>query len=138
MFRDLIHRYIVLVFEVIMISGVVSIVLYTCDMFFSVKFSKINTHSPMHHFRLPPPKSTIQPFITVRERSCGKIMFLHLSVILFTGVHPPRQTPLRHTFPWADTSQADNHPRLAPPYRHLPSDGRYVSYWNVFLLLSKN
>ena len=29
-------------------------------------------------------------FITVRKQSCGKVMFLHLSVILFTevGVYP--------------------------------------------------
>ena len=38
---------------------------------------------------------SINIFITFRKRSCGKVMFLHLSVILFTGggVYPPRQTP---------------------------------------------
>ena len=49
---------------------------------------------------------------TVRQRSCGKVMFLHLSVILFTGggVHPPGRHPLTDTpprqtlpSPWADT-----------------------------------
>ena len=62
------------------------------------------------------------------QRSCGKVMFLHLSVILFTGGwvsgrhppprqtlpllgrHPPRQTPP----PRADTN---------PPGRHLPLGG---------------
>ena len=41
--------------------------------------------------------------ITVRKRSCGKVMLLLLSVILFTGVclgrHLPRQTPPRQTSP---------------------------------------
>ena len=49
-------------------------------------------------------------------RSCGKVMFLHLSVILFRGVWqtppwadiPPGQTPS-----WADTSLAD--PRRRRP-----------------------
>ena len=44
------------------------------------------------------------------QRSCSKVMFLHLSVILFTrglGRHPPSQT-----IPWADTP-LDNYPSLA-------------------------
>ena len=62
-------------------------------------------------------------------------MFLHLSVILFTGVrgvHPPRQTP-----PWADTlpgrppSRADTPLDRQPPLRDGDSSGRY---WNAFLL----
>ena len=48
--------------------------------------------------------------ITVRKRSCGKVMFLHLSVILSTGGCLP-QCMLRHTHPgqtppppsWADS-----------------------------------
>ena len=67
LFRDLLHRYIVLVFEVIMISGVVSIVLYTCDMFFSVKFSKISIHS---HAPLSPSSAKIHhPAIYYRPRT---------------------------------------------------------------------
>ena len=73
---------------------------------------------------------------TARKRSCGKVMFLNLSVILFTGAcipecnrqergslpgcvrlcvsrgvsgHPRRQTPLGHT-----------PPRQTPPGRHPP------------------
>ena len=53
---------------------------------------------------------------TVRKRSFGKVMFLHLSVILFTGglsvsvhagIHPPgrHQTPLL-----ADTPHPGKHP----------------------------
>ena len=41
------------------------------------------------------------------QRSCGKVMFLHLSVILFTGGPPP---------------PADGH-----------CSGRYASFWNAFL-----
>ena len=41
------------------------------------------------------------------QRSWGKVMFSHVSVILFTrGVSttlPPGQTPPRQTPPWADT-----------------------------------
>ena len=46
---------------------------------------------------------------TIYKRSCGKVMFLLLSVILFTGggVHPPRKTsPGRHLS------------RQTPPGRH--------------------
>ena len=70
--------------------------------------------------------------LTVHKRSCGKVVFLHLSVILFMGgrctppgqTHPPTwadtlppwaDTPLgRHT-PWADTP-----PRQAPPLGRHP------------------
>ena len=46
------------------------------------------------------------------QRSCGKVMFLHLSVILFTEV--ACHTPLgRHTTPWHTP------PRQTPP-RHIP------------------
>ena len=54
-------------------------------------------------------------------------MFLHVSVILFTGgvchtppgrppgqTPPPRQTPHRRPLPWADTPRADP-PRADPP-----------------------
>ena len=68
------------------------------------------------------------------QRSFGKVIFLHLSAILFTGVgclphlpgrYPWADTPLgRH--PWADT------PR--PVHTGIRStNGRYASYWNAFL-----
>ena len=84
-------------------------------------------------------------------------MFLHLSVVLFTGgvsasvhagIHPPplgtHPLPLgRHpptpgqTPPWADTPLA-RHPPL--PYTSPPADGhcsgRYASYWNAFLFVN--
>ena len=43
------------------------------------------------------------------QRSCGKVMFLHLSVILFTGgggvcqIPSRRHPPPGQTHPWADT-----------------------------------
>ena len=63
------------------------------------------------------------------ERSCGKVMFLHLSVILFTGgclADTPlgRHAPLQADTPcWADTpTQSDGH-----------CSGWYASYWYAFL-----
>ena len=76
------------------------------------------------------------------QRSCGKIMFLYLSVILFTmGVsgRPPRQV-----LSWADTPRADS-PRADSPRAHTSWAERdshcsrwYVSYWNAFLLPPAN
>ena len=61
----------------------------------------------------------------------AKVMFLHLSVILFmggvvSGIHPPRQarpplgrhTPVKH--PWAEDGHCCR---------------RYASYWNAFLFV---
>ena len=45
------------------------------------------------------------------QRSCGKVMFLYLYVILFTGGY------LADTPPWADTPRADT-----PPH---PADGTH-------------
>ena len=64
--------------------------------------------------------------------SCGKVMFLHVSVILSTrGVsarHPLGQTPPGQTLPLG------RHPLLG---RHSPSDSHCSrwseSYWNAFL-----
>ena len=93
------------------------------------------------------------------KRSYGKVMFLHLSVILFTGGGsaqppgcrppldsdpPPMQTLLDADPPGCGPPNADSpspgriqHP---PPPRYMgyygirPTDGRYASYWNAFLL----
>ena len=68
--------------------------------------------------------------ITGRNEVVAKVIFLHLSVILFTGrgsvsVHagipPPRSI---HTPPEADSG-----------IRSM--SGRYASYWNAFLLINK-
>ena len=76
----------------------------------------------------------------------GKVMFLHLSVNLFTrwgvsaplhtGIHtPPGQTPLppRHTLPWqTPLPQADNPPGQTPPTSDTTGYGQQAS-WNAYL-----
>ena len=54
------------------------------------------------------------------QRSCFKVMFLHVSVILFTGGGSGRQT---HS-PGRQTPPRDSH-----------CNGRYASYWITFLLM---
>ena len=92
------------------------------------------------------------------QHSCGKVMFLHLSVILFTGGHPAEIPPTRQTpLDQADTprplDQADTptpssrhpHPQQQTPPPPVadstPPDGHcsgwYVSYWNAFLFFKK-
>ena len=69
------------------------------------------------------------------QRSCGKVVFLHLSVILFTGSCPadaPKQTPLGRHPAWADNSPRQTLPRQTPP-RDSHYRGRYASYWNAFM-----
>ena len=73
-------------------------------------------------------KSQINIYIYCLETKFGKVIFLHLSVILFTGggqsvsVHagihtPPEQTPQEQTPPRADT------PKQTPPWEQTPSLG---------------
>ena len=58
----------------------------------------------------------------------GKVMFLHMSVILFTGGWVSAHCMLRHTPPWADTPP--------PGYYGIQStSGWYASYWNAYLLI---
>ena len=58
----------------------------------------------------------------------GKVIFLHLSVILFTGGQGvPRQVPPRQVHP----GQV-HHPALHAGIRS--TSGRYAFYWNAFLL----
>ena len=53
------------------------------------------------------------------QRSCDKVMFLHLSVILFTGrlADPPGQTPTKQTTPGTPPGQPPlgRHPRRQTP-----------------------
>ena len=97
---------------------------------------------------------------TVRKRSCGKVMYLHLSVSnsvhggcipACTGQTPPPQNhtlpethlpleahsleahpPWKHTLPEAHTHTPEAHP---PPDDHC--SGQYASYWNAFLFIIK-
>ena len=66
---------------------------------------RIKTHVLTLHHALCYRAPGYIPIFTARKRSCLKIMFLHLSVILFTGggCTSPRQTP----------HQADSPPRWA-------------------------
>ena len=79
----------------------------------------------------------------------GKVIFLHLSVILFTGdvsasvhagVHPPRgDPPGRHMHPQG--RHHEDPPRKTPGraprnsgcWEMWATSGRYSSYWNAFL-----
>ena len=87
-----------------------------------------------------------------------KVIFLHLSVILFTGEStwagtplgrytssPPGQVPPRQVHPLAGTPPRQVHPpgqihtpqAGTPPMVHAgirSTSGRYASYWNAFLL----
>ena len=66
-------------------------------------------------------------------RSCGKVMFLHLSVILFTGGRGVWQTPQKQPSPpVAEPPLQNRHPN--PPPRDSHCSGQYASYWNAFLL----
>ena len=96
-------------------------------------------------------RSFLIGLITVRNK-VAKVMFLHLSVILFTGgvclsacwdTTPPRaRHPPRTRHPPGPGTPQDQAtpPRPAPPgTRHPPPAdgyccGRYASYWNAFLL----
>ena len=96
--------------------------------------------------------------VTVRNE-VAKVMFLHLSVILFTGeglpqcmlgYHPPHpdQVPLdqapprtrhpRSRPPRAGTPLNRHHSRTSPPlysaWEIRSTSGRYASYWNAILL----
>ena len=72
------------------------------------------------------------------QRSWGKVMFLHVSVILFTGesasvhagiLHPPPgpSTPRDQTPPWDQAPPGTRHPQeQTPPWsRHTPSRSRH-------------
>ena len=66
----------------------------------------------------------------------GKVMFLHVSVILFTGVPVRAETPWIDTPPtWTETSRQrpplDIDPRTGTP--RTVTSARYASYWNTFL-----
>ena len=55
-------------------------------------------------------------FITARKLSCGKVMFLYLSVILLT---------------WGGVLCPGGSLSVRPP--RTVKTGRYASYWNAFL-----
>ena len=84
--------------------------------------------------------SSNQMFLLPANEVWGKVIFLHLSVILFTwgeylGRYPPsgRYTPGRYT----PLGRYPNPLAGTPPAMHAgiwSTSGRYASYWNAFLL----
>ena len=75
-----------------------------------------------------------------RNEVVAKVIFLHLSVILFTGgvlpqcmlgYHPQTPDP-----PWTPDPPGADTPREADSSIQSMS-GRYASYWNAFLLERK-
>ena len=85
-------------------------------------------------------------FIIGRNEVVAKVIFLHLSVILFTeggsasvhaGTPPPSRPPprSRHT-PSIDTPPGTRHPPAPDtPRRTVKWAAGYASYWNAFLFL---
>ena len=76
------------------------------------------------------------------QRSCAKVMFLCLSVILSNGGVCHTQTHTQR--PWADTPLGQTPPCPVHAGIHTPfsvhdairsTSDRYASYWNAFLFL---
>ena len=70
--------------------------------------------------------------ITARKQIWGKVMFLHLSVILFMGRGQGGCLPhfMQGYTPW--------HPRQTPTPKHYgirSTSGQYASYWNAYLFI---
>ena len=53
---------------------------------------------------------------TAHKRSCGKVIFLHLSVILFTGVHRGDVSQHASQVTWADPLGQTPHPGQTPSW----------------------
>ena len=89
---------------------------------------------------------SLQVILTVRNSSCGKVMFSQACVknsVHRGGINPPRLTPPRHTHnphPTMGRPPSQTHTPLGRhlPWADSPLDGhcsrRYTSYWNAFLL----
>ena len=80
---------------------------------------------------------SFRQFITGRNEVVAKVMFLLVSVILFTCLRqtpPQEQTPPGADPPRADPPQSDI-PPPGPDSSIRSTSGRYASYWNAFLLL---
>ena len=81
------------------------------------------------------------PLFTVRKRSCGKVMFLHLSVILFTGEGGMwRRGCMAGVCVVGGDMHARGHAwqgacvaRGVRGRRDGHCNGRYAPYWNTFL-----
>ena len=108
------------------------------------------THTPRHLVKTSPFISCfalmfIKQVHHFPQRSCGKVMFLHLSVILFTGVLCPGGLHLgglclggslssgRGVSVWGVSLSREGSLSGRPPNRRTVTCGWYASYWNTFL-----
>ena len=110
---------------------------YASILFKQIQFHKMSQKIFAFSFCKVPLGACYRP-----QRSWGKVMFLHVSVILFTGggrsclsacweTRPP--TPGSRHPPRADTPQ--EHPLRSACWEIRPTSGRYASYWNAYLLI---
>ena len=78
----------------------------------------------------------IKPPVFYRpQRSWGKVMFLQVCVILFTGGVPDQVHPPGPGTPPPDQAHPPRTRYTPPGTREIRSTrGRYASYWNAFLL----
>ena len=82
-------------------------------------FSKRSIHTPIKFF-----------LVTARKRSLGKVIFLHVSVILFRG-HMTRRYLLGGSLSRGSLSRQSLSRETCPP--STVSCRWYASYWNAFL-----
>ena len=85
----------------------------------------------------------MSPMFTVPNSICGKVIFLHLSPILYIRVglcppdrHPPgRHPPGRHPLPWADTLPRQTFPfgQTPHPETATTADGTHPTGMHSFL-----
>ena len=68
--------------------------------------------------------------VTARKRSCGKVMFLHLSVSHYS-VHSQGGVSNACNGPAGECIPECNGPGGVHP--HQSTSGQYASYWNAFL-----
>ena len=85
-----------------------------CSKFMSIQILKNTLHGKTFA------ENQFNTVITARKRSCRKIMFLHLSLILFTGGGVSVQQGVSV---WGGICVRS------------VKNGRYASYWNAFMIL---
>ena len=79
-------------------------------------------------------RSLVNPVVTIRKRSCGKVMFLHLSVILFTNGGMRGGGACMAW--WGHALHGGGHAWRGGGMcgrRDGHCSGRYALYWNAFL-----
>ena len=85
-------------------------------------------------------KFSLVGIFTIRNSSCGNVMFSHLSVILFTGgIMCGRWACVAGDMrgrghAWQGGKRARGEGACVHGRRDVHCSGRYASYWNAFLL----